>query len=112
MRVIVPGHRFALANLKTKGETILQFYQDPELHPVDGLVEGTSTQEVVRAVLSRVQVLDLEKPWPRNGRIVQLGREMLAEMEMRALFYKVQKGELPIERCPVGDDGHLIFTRP
>lgn len=105
MKVIVPGHRFALRNLKTSGETALQFYQDGEIHGQE--IPGPSCQEVLRAVIARVQHLNEEKPWPRNHEIIQKAREMIALFEIRALEIKVAKG-LSIELIEPNDDGHLV----
>lgn len=107
MRELVPGHRYALRNLKTSGETEIQFFQDPALH--DRGVCGPSTQEYLRAVIARIKYLDMEKPWEGNAQLVQHARQMIALFEVRALLQKVEKGELDIETLPVGDDGHLIF---
>jgi hypothetical protein len=108
VKVLKSGHRYALQNLKGEGSTILQFYQDPDLH--DGeRVEGPSTQEVIRAVIERVQELDREKPWEGNSAIIQKAREMLVLFEVRALLRKVEKGELAIESLPMGADGHIII---
>jgi hypothetical protein len=106
MRVLEPGHRYLLDNLKDDGQTVLQFYQDPAIHGTGA--QGPSTQEVLRAVIDRIQHLDGEKPWPLNALLVQKGREMIALFEMRALYHKVVKGELDIESLPVGADGHII----
>lgn len=107
MRVLEPGHRYALDNLKGEGESILQFFQDPELH--DGIAAaGPSTQEVLRAVVDRVKHLEGEKYWELNAEIIACGRRMIALFEVRALLRKVEKG-LPIESFPTGADGHVII---
>lgn len=105
MRVIDPGHTYELDNLKIPGVTELRFYKDPKIHGTGQF--GPSTQEVLRAIIDRVQVLDSEKPWMGNAEIVQKAREMIALFEMRALYYKVAKGELEIEKLPLGPDGHI-----
>lgn len=106
VRVIYPGHCYALQNLKDFGEQELQFRQDPPLHPE---VHGTSCQEVLRALVDRVEVLDREVPWVGNAEIVHHLRMALAGFEARALYRKVEKGALKIERLPVGRDGHVIL---
>lgn len=109
MKVLDPGHSYELNNLKEDGTTILQFYKDRRIHG-DG-ARGPSTQEVMRAIIDRVQVLDSEKPWPGNAEIIQKAREIIALFEMRAIYYKVSKGELDIERLPTGPDGHVMLVR-
>lgn len=109
MKVLIPGHLYELDNLKSKGTTVLKFYMDPKIHEGKGHA-GPSTQEVMRAVIDRVQVLDSEKPWPGNAEIIKKAREIIAIFEMRALYFKVAKGELDIEKFPTGPDGHLQFV--
>lgn len=111
MRVLVPGHRYALANLVGDGETILQFYQDPELHEGHG-VDGPSCQEVLRAIIDRVQELDGELPWAGNAAIIHDLRHALAGFEARALVRRVEKDGLAIELVPVDKDGHLLLAKP
>ena len=106
MRVLVPGHRYALKNLKGPGETILQFFQDPDLH--DGeRCEGPSSQEVIRALIDRVRSLDEEKRWAGNDAIVSHLRQAFAGFEARALLQKAAKG-VPLESFEVDQDGHLV----
>jgi len=107
MRVLDPGHRYALENLKGDGETVIQFFKDAEIHG-DGY-DGPSCQEYHRALIDRVQRLDAEKPFWGNHLIIQKSREIIAIFEMRALYYKVEKGELEIEKLPIGEDGHIII---
>jgi hypothetical protein len=106
VREIVKGHRYAMTNLKTGGESILQFHQDPELH--GGVsADGPSTQEVIRVCIARVNALDDEKPWSGNADIIMHLRCALAGFEARAIIRRSEKGELEIEKLPVLDDGHI-----
>lgn len=104
MRVLYPGHRYALANLKEDGETVLQFKQDAP-HPEPA---GTSCQEVLRALIDRVSVLDVERPWSGNASIIQRLREVIALFEARALIRKAEKNE-PLELVEVASDGHFAL---
>lgn len=104
MKVIKPGHRYELANLKTPGASTLQFYQDGRIH--GETVDGPSTQEVLRACIERVQSLDAEKPWSRNEEITAHLRRAILLFEIRALERKVERG-FAIERLPTGEDGHI-----
>jgi hypothetical protein len=108
MRVLDPGHRYALQNLNTEEEMILQFYKDPALHDGDGYA-GPSCQEVLRAVIDRVKHLDREKPDVENGHILQALRMAIAGFEARAIRRRVEKDGLPIERIAVDTDGHLLY---
>jgi hypothetical protein len=107
MRTLYPGHRYALANLKSDGEQVLQFRQDAPLHPE---AEGTCCQEVIRALIDRVQVLDAEVRWHGNDQIIWHARQMLAGFEARAILRKAEKGA-SIETWRVAEDGHLLTQR-
>lgn len=109
MRVLDPGHRYALANLEDGGETILQFFKDPSLHDGHGY-GGPSCQEVLRAIIDRVQELDREKRDPENTGIIYDLRHAIAGFEARAIRRRVEKDNLAIERVPVAADGHLLFA--
>ncbi|HSW91776.1 MAG TPA: hypothetical protein VLG09_03970 [Candidatus Saccharimonadales bacterium] len=108
MKILVPGHHYLLDNLKQDGETELQFYQDGFIH--DRTIAGPSTQEVLRACIDRVNELDKEKPWELNYEIIHHLRMAIALFEMRALYYKVEKG-WQIENTPCGEDGHIWLIR-
>jgi hypothetical protein len=107
MDVLHPGHRYALENLKGKGVTTLQFFQDEKIHGTR--VDGPSCQEVIRAIIERVQTLDKEKPWEGNKDIIMHARKMIALFEHRALMLKIEKDDFPIETFKTGFDGHLIL---
>ena len=108
MRVLDPGHRYALANLESDGETVLQFMKDARLHGGDGY-PGPSCQEVLRALIDRVQTLNAEKPWAGNADIIYDLRHALAGFEARALIRHVEKEGLALERLPIAADGHLLL---
>lgn len=107
MEVIDAGHKYKLKNLHYHTYSELQFYKDPD---INGSLEqqGTNCQEVIRALINRVEFLDNQKPWEGNKVILQHLRETLALFEARAIIRKVDKGLL-IESLPVGSDGHLII---
>lgn len=109
MRVLDAGHRYALANLETGGETVLQFYKDPALHDGQGY-EGPSCQEVLRAVIDRVQELDRERHWAGNASIIYDLRHAIAGFEARAVLRRVEKDGLAIELLPLAKDGHILFA--
>lgn len=77
MIVVDPGHSYLLDNLKSEGQTVLRFMKDANIHPEGGF-DGPSCQEVIRALIDRVQTLDREAPWPGNERIIYHARMMLA----------------------------------
>jgi uncharacterized protein (UPF0335 family) len=109
MRVLDPGHRYALDNLETGGETIIQFYKDPALHDGNGYA-GPSCQEYLRAIIDRVQELNRERADIENEIVLHDLRHAIAAFEARALRRRVEKEGLEIERIPVAADGHLLFA--
>lgn len=108
MRIQIPGHRFELSHLDGKGTQILQFVQRiPFHHPL----EGTTNQEVLRAVISRVQHLNREVPWDGNAQIVHHLRMALVLHEARALIRHVEKHDYPVEDIVTDKDGHFKLTK-
>lgn len=107
MKVIKPGQEYELRNLKSSTTTNLKFYQCPDIH--GELVEGPSSQEVIRALIDRVKQIDKEQPWPGNALIIQNLRNAIALFEFRALLKKIDKEQFPIEEMMTGRDGHLVL---
>ena len=108
MRVLYPGHSYQLDHLDGSNLSILQFVQrEPHHEPK----EGTTCQEVIRALIDRVEVLNEELPWEGNAKILANLRESLVLFECRALLRKVEKGELKPEDITVEKDGHFKLTR-
>ena len=105
MRVIDPGHLYELDNLEAETKSTLRFMKDAKIHG-EGY-DGVTCQEVIRALIDRVQTLDKEKPWAGNTDIVYDLRHALAGFEARALLRHVEKEGLAIERLPLASDGHL-----
>ena len=108
MKVLVPGHRYELDNLKSDTKTTLQYHQDGFIH--GETIDGPSCQEVIRTLIDRVKKLDNEKPWELNYKIIEHARAMIALFEMRALQLKVEKG-WAIENMPCEEDGHIWLIR-
>lgn len=110
MKVVKPGHVYDLDNLHGNSSTRLQFYMDPELHDGESRA-GPNCQEVIRALIDRVNYLDSEKPWEGNEAIVMHLRSALALFESRAILRKIERGELDIENVMLGKDGHIVLTK-
>ena len=86
MEVAYPGHRYLLHHTDSKEDsghsTVLQFVmRPPHHHPC----EGVTNQEVLRALIDRVKVLDAELPWEGNSKILHHLRMALVLHEARAL---------------------------
>lgn len=104
MKVLVPGHTYELDHLDGNGKTRLQFVSRAPLHEP---AEGVINQEVLRALIDRVQLLDAEVPWSGNIEILKHLRMALALHEVRALLRHVEKGQILPELLSTGADGHF-----
>lgn len=60
MKEIYLGHTYELDHLDGDGKSTLQFVQRKPHHEPK---EGVTNQEVIRAIIARVKVLDAEVPW-------------------------------------------------
>lgn len=107
MRVIYPGHKFALRNVDDDDEQILQFLQRAPFHDP---IPGVTNQEVHRVLLSRIEVLNAEDPWWGNERMIHNLRENIGMHELRAMLRHAKKGDLRPEDIQVGKDGHFVFV--
>lgn len=105
MKVIFPGHLYELDHLDGDRTQQLRFVDRG--HGTN--YQGTYNQEVLRALIHRMQFLHGEKPWPLNEQIVYHLRMALVLHEARALCKKVEKGQFLPEQLPVGQDGHFKF---
>lgn len=107
MRVINEGHTYELKNLDGDGSQILSFVDRG--HGRD--CEGTTCQEVIKALIDRVIFLNNELPSEFNKSILMHARMMLINFEARALCRKVEKGELHPEHLSINsDDLHIKLT--
>jgi methyltransferase-like protein len=124
MRVLEPGHRYALRTMDGEGteiEQVLCFVNREE----GTEHSGTQTQEVVRAVIDVLDCLvdrtnhcNSCLTWVGNARIVQALTEAQRHLrlsllyhEERALERKVDRGTLQPEHATVGGDGHWIVRK-
>lgn len=109
MKVLTPGHQYLLSNIKSddgdKDVNILKFYNEKGASRDE--IIGTSNQEVLRALIDRVNYLDNELPHSFNKEIIFHLRKALALHEARHLTRMVDK-DVAVENFPVGDDGHFI----
>lgn len=104
MKIIYPGHRFELDHLDGSEKSILQFVQRGPFHEAR---EGVTNQEVIRAVISRVQTLNMEVAWSGNDQIIKHLRSVIVLHEMRAMLRHVEKHDQQVERIVLGEDGHF-----
>lgn len=106
MRVLDPGHSYALKDNKALTESCMMvFFKDPDINK-NGY-SGTTNQEVLRVLIDRVQFLENQKHSEMNKEIIYHLRMALVLHEERHLERLVEK-EFPVEELPVGKTGHLV----
>lgn len=105
MKVLYPGHRYALDLIDAPGTVELQYLQRPPHEPKPGVLY----QEVLRTIIDRVQVLDAELPWWGNEEIIQCARRMILLGEIRAMERDLQKGSLKPELVRLDERGHFFL---
>jgi hypothetical protein len=94
MRILVPGHRFALKNMGNDGEQIVQFIQKAPhvVNPDDPVAtvrefvtveEGTTNEEVLLMVLARLNYLNVKMPCRENALAITKLEEALMWLDRR-----------------------------
>ncbi len=107
MKVIDEGHKYHLKTLDgiesdVEKLTFVRRFRDSDNYP------GTTNQEVLRALINRVEFLNDEVPWEGNKEILKHLRMALVLHESRALMRKVEKDQLKPELVKCADkDGHF-----
>lgn len=107
MKIVEPGHVYDLATLDGDGTAVRLTFVNREEgteHP------GTQCQEVLRALIDRVQHCQGRLAWPGNHEIVRHLRMALVLFESRALVRKAEKGRFLPETVATGDDGHFVLA--
>jgi hypothetical protein len=86
MKVIDPGHRYQLDTLDGQVDVQLVFVKrEGEKFPGNmGAHHGTTTQEVLRALIDRMQYVDQQIPWRMNQDVIAMLRESIRILEFRA----------------------------
>ncbi len=109
MKIYERGHIYGLEHLDGENEEVLTFVnREDRPHP------GTTTQEVIRALIDRTRHCDNCLRWPGNDQIIHHLRMALLLHEIRALERKVEKNEIVVEQIKVSEDGHfrLLHEKP
>lgn len=106
MKELYPGHTFELDQLDDPhgAKQILQFVQREPYHKPK---PGVLNQEVLRALIARIKVLEQETPWEGNKEILFCLRRALLLHELRAMERDLNKGELNPEGIELDERGHL-----
>lgn len=104
MKIVEPGHVYELTCLDGEMTQLLTFVaREPENgreHP------GTQNQEVLRALIDRVQHCQARLSSPLNEQILYHLRMALSLHEARAIVRKTEKGYIQPEQFRTGGDGH------
>lgn len=104
MKVIEPGHIYALQNVDGDGEQIVRFVRrrDDEamLLPEQMRTQGVLFQEVVRVLIDRINYLNAEAPCVENVEIMESLRRVIQLGEIRAARRTIEKAPM-IERTDV-----------
>lgn len=120
MRVIDPGHTYALPTLDSESpwEVILQFVKrEGEKFPGNlGHYSGTTMQEVLRALIERATYVNRQTPCPETETAIGLLKSVIVLFEIRAARRHGRELDVTVdevvygETCPVclhvGCGGH------
>jgi len=106
MKRLEEGHKYLLDNNKDDGFVELTFYRDGNIND-EGFLAGTTSQEVLRALIDRQKFLESQLPHTANQNIIYHLRKAIALFESRHLDRLVEKG-IPIELIPACVDGHIV----
>ena len=96
MKTLDKGYKFELINLRSVGCQILQFFKPGSKNHED--VAGCSTEEVIRACISRVKFLGHQKNCPSNTEVIYHLRMAIYKLESQTIERKIEEG-LEIEFC-------------
>lgn len=93
MKVLIPGHQFALSQLDGDGYELLTFVSRMGFKYPGNMIShsGTTTQEVIRALIYRLEYVDNQEPHIENMRAINFLRQTIIELESRA---KKVRGEV------------------
>lgn len=88
MEIIDPGHRYELDNMDG-GTTLLQFIKKAPVEPGSAILEtvmnGTTNEEVVAALVDRMRFLDENLPCDENKAIITALEEVQVLIAQRKL---------------------------
>lgn len=106
MEVIDRGHTYLLDDNKSTTKTnTLVFYKDIKIN--NNGYNGTTNQEVLRALIDRINFLNEQVPDKINKDIIYHLRKALILHEQRHLDRLLEKG-YPIENLKKFKDGHIV----
>ena len=105
MEIEEPGHIYILNNLDGTEKTRLVFVNRNNCYEH----EGTTNQEVIRALVDRVKYMEQQLPWDGNKKILFHLRMALVLHEARVLERKTEEGKIKPENIETAEDGHYLL---
>lgn len=120
MRVIIPGHVYALDSVDTspgrnpRQSVSFVLRRGPEGEPLSeaSRAPGILCQELLRVLIDRVLYLYAERPCDEDTQIIQKLRECLVLFEARAARSAIERLSKPEEAATCNSCGHIICTHP
>lgn len=106
MKILDTGHRYQLAHQTGGGAEEFQFV----CKEAGREAAGTTTQEVLRALIDRTRHCNNCLPHPNNERIIYHLRMALVLHEARAMERRAEKGDFRPEDIHVGPAGHYRLS--
>lgn len=105
MRVIEPGHVYAMANVDGDGEQRIQFVRrrGERAELLRTFTAGVLSQELLRVLIDRVRYLNDEDPCDEDVQILHKLRDCLRLFESRAARRTIEKMPMPelADACPI-----------
>ena len=112
MKVLDPGHVYALENVGTEGQQTIQFVrrrdEKGELLPDNLQTPGCLTQELLRVAIDRTLYLYEEAPCDEDTDIISYLRAALMAYESRSARRKIERLAKPEEAKVCDMCGHII----
>lgn len=118
MKILDPGHMYELSSLDDQNDKQLLRFVKREGSNYPGNVghyPGTTTQEVLRALIDRTKYVDNQVSHNANEECITYFRLSLMALEERAaerhgmiLDWNFKE---PIEMAPVKEDGHMYWRK-
>jgi hypothetical protein len=86
MRVVDPGHLYLLKSLDSDAECLIRFVKrsGPKYPGNSTAFSGPTIQEYIRAIIDRLRYVDRQDPSDHNTAVIELLRESLYLLEVRA----------------------------
>lgn len=110
MRVLVPGHVYAMENVDGEGAQEIRFVRrrGPEGEPLALSEKGVLTQELLRVAIDRTLYLYAEAPCDEDTEIIDALRRALTLYESRAARRTIERLSKPELATTCEECGHIL----